>query len=61
MNTAGGIYMEGKVKESELIGKVHSAVCHQCRHRGYAAPADVLVDIGVLPHRRELNENLYKK
>ncbi len=41
--------MEGKVKESELIGKVHSAVCHQCRHRGYAAPADVLVDIGVLP------------
>ncbi|GFI31683.1 hypothetical protein IMSAGC013_03081 [Lachnospiraceae bacterium] len=53
--------MEGKVKESELIGKVHSAVYYQCRHRGYAAPADVLVDIGVLPHRRELNENLYKK
>ena len=52
MNTAGGIYMEGKVKESELIGKVHSAVYHQCRHRGYAAPADVLVDIGVLPRQK---------
>jgi hypothetical protein len=52
MNTAGGIYMEGKVKESELIGKVHSAVCHQCRHRGYAAPADVLVDIGVPPRQK---------
>ncbi len=26
MDTAGVIYMEGKVKESELIGKVHSAV-----------------------------------
>ena len=52
MNTAGGIYMEGKVKDSELIGKVHSAVCHQCRHRGYAAPTDVLVDIGVLPRQK---------
>ena len=45
MNTAGVIYMEGTVKESELIGKVHSAVCHQCQQRGYAAPADVLVDV----------------
>ena len=52
MNTAGGIYMEGKVKESELIGKVHSAVYHQCQQRGYAAPADVLVDIGVLPKQK---------
>ncbi len=40
------------MKESELIGKVHSAVYHQCRHRGYAAPVDVLVDIGVLPRQK---------
>ena len=39
--------MEDKVKDSELIGKVHSAVYHQCQKRGYAAPAEVLVDIGV--------------
>lgn len=52
MNTAGGIYMEGKVKESELIGKVHSAVYHQCQQRGYAAPADVLVDVGVLSKQK---------
>ena len=31
MDTAGVIYMEDKVKESELIGKVHSAVYHQYR------------------------------
>ena len=52
MNTAGVIHMEDKVKESELIGKVHSAVYHQCQQRGYAAPADVLVDIGVLPKQK---------
>ena len=52
MNTAGVIHMEGTVKESELIGKVHSAVYHQCQQRGYAAPADVLVDIGVLPKQK---------
>ena len=38
--------------ERELIGKVHSAVYHQCQQRGYAAPADVLVDIGVLPKQK---------
>lgn len=48
----GVIYMEGTVKDSELIGKVHSAVYHQCQQRGYAAPADVLVDIGVLPKQK---------
>jgi len=37
--------MNGK----ELIGKVHSAIDHQCQERGYAAPIDVLMDIGVLP------------
>ena len=52
MNTAGVIHMEDTVKESELIGKVHSAVYHQCLQRGYAAPADVLVDIGVLPKQK---------
>lgn len=34
----GVIHMEDTVKESELIGKVHSAVYHQCQQRGYAAP-----------------------
>ena len=45
-------YMEVTVKNSELIGKVHSAVYHQCQQRGYAAPADVLVDVGVLPKQK---------
>lgn len=40
------------MKDSGLIGKVHSAVYHQCQQRGYAAPADVLVDIGVLPKQK---------
>ena len=34
--------------DRELIGKVHSAMYQQCRKRGYAAPVDVLMDIGVL-------------
>ena len=51
-DAAGVIHMEGTVKNSELIGKVHSAVYHQCRQRGYAAPADVLVDVGVLPKQK---------
>ena len=41
-----------KLDERELIGKVHSAVYHQCQQRGYAVPADVLVDIGVLPKQK---------
>lgn len=52
MDAAGDITMEESVKESELIGKVHSAVYHQCQQRGYAAPADVLVDIGILPKQK---------
>ncbi len=52
MDTAGVIHMEDKVKESEMTGKVHSAVYHQCQQRGYAAPADVLIDIGVLPRQK---------
>ena len=38
--------------DGELIGKVHSAMCHQCQSRGYAAPVDVLIDIGVLPKQK---------
>lgn len=34
--------------DRELTGKVHSAVYHQCQRRGYAAPVDVLMEIGVL-------------
>lgn len=38
--------------DGELIGKVHSAMYHQCQSRGYAAPVDVLMDIGVLPKQK---------
>ena len=37
------------MNDKELIGKVHSAMYHQCRDRGYAAPVDMLLDMGVLP------------
>lgn len=40
------------MKESELTGKINSAVYHQCQGRGYAAPADVLVDIGLLSKKK---------
>lgn len=36
------------MNNTELTGKVHSAVYHQCQRRGYAAPVDVLMDISVL-------------
>lgn len=32
----------------ELAGKVHSAVYLQCRIRGFAAPVDVLMEVGYL-------------
>ena len=32
----------------ELAGKVHSAVYLQCRSRGFAAPVDVLMEVGCL-------------
>lgn len=38
--------------DKELIGKVHSAMYHQCQKRGYAAPVDVLMDIGALPKQK---------
>lgn len=40
------------MKDSELIEKVHSAVYHQCQRRGYAAPVDVLIEIGVLSKQK---------
>ena len=36
------------MNDKELIGKVHSAVYHQCKNRGFAAPVDVLMDVGYL-------------
>lgn len=38
--------------DAELISAVHSAMYHQCQNRGYAAPVDVLMDIGVLPKKK---------
>ena len=32
----------------ELTLKVHSAMCCQCKSRGFAAPVDVLMDTGLL-------------
>lgn len=31
-----------------LAVKVHSAMYHQCQRRGFAAPVDVLMDLGAL-------------
>ena len=40
------------MNDKELIGKVHSAIYHQCQKREYAAPVDVLMEIGVLPKKK---------
>ena len=32
----------------DLTGKVNSAMYRQCRDRGFAAPVDVLMEIGYL-------------
>lgn len=40
------------MKNEELIAKVHSSMYRQCRERGYAAPVDVLMDIGALTRQR---------
>ncbi|SRR5699024_4576680 len=40
------------LKDSELSRKAHAAVYHQCQRRGYAAPVDVLMEIGVLPKQK---------
>ncbi|MCK9524368.1 MAG: hypothetical protein M0R49_00350 [Limnochordia bacterium] len=38
--------------DKQLIGKVQSAIYHQIKQRGFAAPVDVLMDIGVLPKQK---------
>ncbi|MDO4664255.1 MAG: hypothetical protein Q4A59_05165 [Erysipelotrichaceae bacterium] len=38
--------------EKELIEKIHLAVDQQCQSRGFAAPVDVLMEIGVLPKQK---------
>ena len=40
------------MNEKELIGKIRSSMDHQLQVRGYAAPVDVLMDIGVLPQKK---------
>ncbi len=40
------------MNDKELISAVHSAMYHQCQNRGYAAPVDVLMDIGVLTKKK---------
>lgn len=40
------------MKDGELIGKVHNSVYRQCQKRGYAAPVDVLMDVGVLEKQK---------
>ena len=36
------------MNDAELIKKVNAAMYQQCRGRGYAAPVDVLMDVGIL-------------
>lgn len=36
------------MNDTELIKKVNAAMYQQCRKRGYAAPVDVLMDVGIL-------------
>jgi hypothetical protein len=36
------------MNNEELTKKVHSAMYQQCQERGFAAPVDVLMDLGVL-------------
>ena len=40
------------MNNADLIPKVHNAMYQQCQKRGYAAPVDVLMDIGVLPKNK---------
>ena len=40
------------MNDRELIATVRSSMYRQCRERGFAAPVDVLMDIGVLPKKR---------
>lgn len=40
------------MNDQQLVGSVHSAMYHQCQNRGYAAPVDVLMDIGILSKQK---------
>lgn len=40
------------MKDGELIGKVRNSVYQQCQKRGYAAPVDGLIDVGVLEKQK---------
>lgn len=40
------------MNNGKLIGRVHSAMYHQCQSWDYAAPVDVLMDIGVLSKKK---------
>ena len=39
------------MNEQAFVAAIHSSMYRQCRTRGYAAPVDVLMDIGVLSKR----------
>ena len=40
------------MNDGELIAKVNSSMYHQIQERGYAAPVDVLMDVGVLTKQK---------
>ena len=40
------------MNDGELITKVNSSMYNQCRKNGFAAPVDVLMDIGVLAKQK---------
>ncbi len=40
------------MNDVELIGKVQDSVYQQCRKKGYAAPVDVLMDVGILQKQK---------
>lgn len=40
------------MNNADLIKKVNASMYQQCQHRGYAAPVDVLMDIGILPKQK---------
>ena len=37
---------------NDMIEKIHNSMYQQCKNRGYAAPVDVLMDIGVLDRKK---------
>lgn len=40
------------MNNADLIKKVNDSVYQQCQRRGYTAPVDVLMDIGILPKQK---------